>query len=96
MEGNNLYALICIHHLQMKRQKVYTGQKIKFSIKDFFSEYDQVRRKLRIWSHLLKESFMEIFFFVQCNLFPEDLDQPNDSSVGSVLYCLLFNSIYSR
>ena len=31
--------------------------KINFSIKDFFSKYDQIRCFLRIWSHLLKKSF---------------------------------------
>ena len=30
-----------------------TAQKIKFSIEDFYSKSDQIRRKLRIWSHLL-------------------------------------------
>ena len=40
-----------------------TAQKMKFSIKDFFSKCDQVRRKLRIWSHLLKKSLMENFIF---------------------------------
>ena len=34
-------------------------QKMKFSMKDFFSICDQIRRKLQIWSHLLKKSFME-------------------------------------
>ena len=38
-------------------------QKMKFFIKDFFSKYDQIRRKLRIWSHLLKKSLMENFIF---------------------------------
>ena len=38
-----------------------TAQKMKFSIKDFFSKYDQIRRKMRIWSHLLKKSLMENF-----------------------------------
>ena len=33
-----------------------TPQKIKFSINDFYSKCDQIRRKLRIWSHLLKKS----------------------------------------
>ena len=37
------------------------AQKMKFSIKDIFSKCDQIRRKLRIWSHLLKKSFMENF-----------------------------------
>ena len=38
-----------------------TAQKMKFSIKDSFSKCDQIR--LWIWSHLLKESLMENFFF---------------------------------
>ena len=33
-----------------------TAQKVKFSITDFFSKCDQIRKKLRIWSHLLKKS----------------------------------------
>ena len=37
--------------------------KMKFSIKDFFSKCDQIRRKLRIWSHLRKKSLMENFIF---------------------------------
>ena len=36
---------------------------MKFSIKDFFSKCEQIRRKLRIWSHLLKKSLMENFIF---------------------------------
>ena len=36
---------------------------MKFSIKDFFSKCDQIRRKLRIWSHLLKKLLMENFIF---------------------------------
>ena len=35
-----------------------TAQKRKFSIEDFFSKYDQIRRKLWIWSHLLRKSLM--------------------------------------
>ena len=34
----------------------------KFSIKDFFNS-EQIRRKLRICSHLLKKSLMENFIF---------------------------------
>ena len=37
--------------------------KMKFSIKDFFSKYDQVRRKLRILPYLQKKSLMENFIF---------------------------------
>ena len=40
-----------------------TAQKMKFFIKDFFSKCDQIRRKLRIWSHLLKTFLMEKFIF---------------------------------
>ena len=41
----------------------FTAQKMKFSIKDIFSNSDQSRRFLRIWSHLLKKSLMENFIF---------------------------------
>ena len=40
-----------------------TTQKIKSSIKDFFSKGNQIRRKLQIWSNLLKKSLMENFIF---------------------------------
>ena len=36
---------------------------MKFSIKDFFSKCDQIRRKLQIWSHLLNKSLMENLIF---------------------------------
>ena len=38
-------------------------KKMKFCIKNFFSKCDQIWRKLRIWSHLLKKSLMENFIF---------------------------------
>ena len=38
---------------------VNIAQKMKFSIKDFFSNCDQIRSFLRIWSQLLKKSIME-------------------------------------
>ena len=34
-----------------------------FSIMDFFSKYGQIRRKQRIWPHLLKKSFVKNFRF---------------------------------
>ena len=37
--------------------KEFAAQKMKFSLKDFFS------RKLRIWSRLLKKTLMEKFTF---------------------------------
>ena len=42
-----------------------TTQKMKFSIKDFFSKCDQILSFLRIWSHLLKKSLMENLIFAQ-------------------------------
>ena len=55
---------------QIKSQRD-TAQKMKFSIKDFFSKCEQIRRKLRIWSHLLMKSLMEDFIFcaVRIHLF---------------------------
>ena len=43
---------------------IYTAPKKKnFSIKNFFSKYDQICMKLQIWSNLLKKSLMENFVF---------------------------------
>ena len=36
---------------------------MKFSIKDFFIKCDQIRRKMRVWSRLLKKSLMGNFIF---------------------------------
>ena len=44
----------------------WTAQKMKFSIKDFISKCDHIRRKLQIWSPLLKKSLMNNFIFAQC------------------------------
>ena len=52
------------HHTYFKN----TAQKMKFFITDFFSKCDQIRRKLRIWSHLLKKSIMENFIFCTVEL----------------------------
>ena len=47
----------------MENYEKCTAQKMKFSIKDFFSKCDQIRRKLGIWSHLLKKSLMKNCIF---------------------------------
>ena len=47
----------------MKLPGTPIAQKIKFSIKDFFSKCDQICSLLLIWSHLLKKSLMENFIF---------------------------------
>ena len=46
-----------------KKGLLDTVQKMKFTIKNFFSKCDQIRKKLRIWSHLLKKSLMKNFIF---------------------------------
>ena len=38
-------------------------KKMKFSIKDFFSKFDRIRMKLRIWWHLVKKFLNENFIF---------------------------------
>ena len=44
---------------------------MKFPIKTFFSKCNQIHRKLRFWSHLLKKSFIDNFIFctVICGFF---------------------------
>ena len=41
---------------------------MKFSLKDFFINCDQICKKLRIWLHELKESLMENFIFRAVNV----------------------------
>ena len=53
------------HLIKNSYVKLNTAQKMKFSIKDFSSKCDQVRRKLRIWSHLLEKSLIENLILVQ-------------------------------
>ena len=53
---------------QQRINKKITSQKMKFFIKDFFSKCDQIRWKLRIWSHLLKKSLMNNFIFCAVNI----------------------------
>ena len=40
-----------------------TAQKMKISVMDFFGKCEQIWRRLRVWSHSLKKSLMEIFIF---------------------------------
>ena len=39
------------------------AQRMKLSINDDFSKYDQIHRNLQFWSHLLKKSILENFIF---------------------------------
>ena len=60
---------------------IHTAQKMKFSIKNFFSKCDQIRSFLRIQSHLLNKSLIENFSFcaVQYNNF--SLELPHFNSI---------------
>ena len=67
---------------------------MKFPIKDFFSECDQIRSFLRIWSHLLKKSLMGNFIFCAVHVvyifkmardFYEDFDTLTKNSVETFL-----------
>ena len=46
---------------------IITAQKMKFSIKGFFSESGQIRSFLRILPHLLNKFLMENFVFCAMN-----------------------------
>ena len=48
----------------IKALRNITAQKKKFPITDFFSKCNEIRRNLRIWSHLLEKSLMENFIFL--------------------------------
>ena len=43
---------VCYSHHYVVVKSILTEQKMKFSIKDFFSKCDQISSFLRIWSHI--------------------------------------------
>ena len=68
-----------------------TVQKMNFSTMDFFSECDQIRSKLRIWSYLLKKSLIEDFIF--CAVW-EKGEGGDGQSFAWKIVC--FNTSFSR
>ena len=59
--------IFCLRlHAACNMTEYGTVQKMKFCV-TFFIKCDQIRSKLRIWSHLLKKAFMENFIFL-CNV----------------------------
>ena len=58
---NESYSTEMNEVLEVYRIFTHTSQKMKFSIKDFFSKCDQIRSFLRIWSDLLNKSLVENF-----------------------------------
>ena len=59
--GNNVETTL--KYLLSLLLHVFAAQKMKFSIKDFFSKCDQIRSYQGIWLHFLKKSLMENFIF---------------------------------
>ena len=66
-------------------EQVSTAQNMEFSIKDFFSKCDQICTFLRIWSHLLKKSFMENFIFCAVFVFNFEYFEWEDDQVNKWL-----------
>ena len=61
------------------------AQKVKFSIKDFFSKLGQTWSFLWVWSHLLKKSLIENFIF--CTVVPaNDNPQQKFGKTGCFLF----------
>ena len=60
--GSKIINAVLTISLDSNCKFIHTAQKMKFSMKDFFSKCDQIRKKLRIWSHLLKKYLMENLF----------------------------------
>ena len=59
------------------------AQKMKFSIKDFFSKCNQIYRKLLAWSHLLQKSLIGNFIFCAVDAAAQKFfrkEVPKDSS----------------
>ena len=61
------------HLIKNSDELINPAQKMKFFINEFFSKCDQIRRKLRICSRLLKKSLMGNFIF--CAVKREKLPQ---------------------
>ena len=53
-----------------------TAQKMKISIKGFFSKCDQIRSFLRIWSHLLNKLLLKDFIFCAVRKYIYDVAKP--------------------
>ena len=62
------WVLVYTKALITLRAGINTAQKMKFSIKDFFSKCDQIRSFRWIWSHFLKKSLTENFIFCAVKL----------------------------
>ena len=57
-------SIVNIEHVTAGWEEAITAQKMKFSIKDFFSKCDKISNFWRISSHLLRKSLMENLIFL--------------------------------
>ena len=62
-EARHTFIFTCLSQVTYVIFFCTLRKKMKFSIKDFFSKCGQIRRKMRIWSHLLKKSLTKNFIF---------------------------------
>ena len=73
--------------------------KSEVSLKDFFSKCDQIRRKLQIWSHLLKKFFMGNFIFcavTHCiKPYPKWLTLDLTNTSNSKIFLVMLNCYWS-
>ena len=74
----HVYSLdyLFFFNFNYENTRTITTQRIRFSVKDFFSKCDQIQNDLRIWSHLLKNFLMEHFIF--CALYVQNWDYFNN------------------
>ena len=86
----NIVLIVMINVQYIFLSVISTAQKMKLSIKEFFSKCDRIRIFLRIWSHLLKKSLMENFIF--CTVSSSTRSYAITNSY--FYFCLWFNSIF--
>ena len=78
-----------------------TVQNMNFSIKDFYSKFGPIHRKLRIWSHLLKKSSLEIFCTVKVracrnsNITTNKIETPKFSPIIQDTTCKFYQDAIS-
>ena len=63
---------------------IVPAQRMKFFTKVFFSKCDQIVSLLRIWSHLLKKSWMKNFIFVQCVQAKQQRNEVSNDLPGNI------------
>ena len=90
--GSKIINAVLTISLDSNCKFIHTAQKMKFSMKDFFSKCDQIRKKLRIWSHLRKKSLMKNFICCAVSSLAW-VATYLEKIVRSITYVFLFSSI---